>query len=50
MLKITSESQTGRLEPSPQEGALMAIILQFASIPTLTNEQTFLDEVISLVF
>ena len=28
MLKITSESQTGRLEPSPQEGASMAIILQ----------------------
>ena len=29
MLKITSESQTGRLEPSPQEGASMAIILQW---------------------
>ena len=27
MLKITSDCQTGRLEPSPQEGASMAIIL-----------------------
>ena len=31
MLKITSESQTGTLKPSPQEGALMAIILQMGA-------------------
>ena len=43
MLKITSESQTGRLEPSPQEGASMAIILhQLArkfSISKLLDDQ-----------
>ena len=33
MLKITSDCQTGRLEPSPQEGASMAIILQLQQWP-----------------
>ena len=32
MLKITSDCQTGRLEPSPQEGASMAIILHCNTI------------------
>ena len=41
MLKITSESQTGRLEPSPQEGASMAIILQQSSSKTTLKSMYF---------